>query len=311
MDNNSSNVVLRLENVTKQYKNFTAVNNVSFELEKGKIYGFIGQNGAGKTTIIRMIVGVALPTKGNIDIFIDGENKGLYEGRKKIGAIVESPALYTKLTARKNLQIQKSLYGINDPNIEVELMELVGLKGWEDKKVKDFSLGMRQRLAIAMALVNDPQILLLDEPINGLDPMGIVEVRNLIKMLCEKKQITVLISSHILSELHQLATDYIIIDKGNIVKKMSLNELDNQIERFVALQVEDKEAAKNVIENVLHSKRYQIFDNNFIKIYDYVDDVRAVAKAMMDNNVLVVYLNITSESLENYFINLVGGNSNV
>ncbi len=311
MDNNSSNVVLRLENVTKQYKNFTAVNNVSFELEKGKIYGFIGQNGAGKTTIIRMIVGVALPTKGNIDIFIDGENKGLYEGRKKIGAIVESPALYTKLTARKNLQIQKSLYGINDPNLEVELMELVGLKGWEDKKVKDFSLGMRQRLAIAMALVNDPQILLLDEPINGLDPMGIVEVRNLIKMLCEKKQITVLISSHILSELHQLATDYIIIDKGNIVKKMSLNELDNQIERFVALQVEDKEAAKNVIENVLHSKRYQIFDNNFIKIYDYVDDVRAVAKAMMDNNVLVVYLNITSESLENYFINLVGGNSNV
>ena len=258
-----------------------------------------------------MIVGVALPTKGNIDIFVDGENKGLYEGRKKIGAIVESPALYTKLTARKNLQIQKSLYGINDPNLEVELMELVGLKGWEDKKVKDFSLGMRQRLAIAMALVNDPQILLLDEPINGLDPMGIVEVRNLIKMLCEKKQITVLISSHILSELHQLATDYIIIDKGNIVKKMSLNELDNQIERFVALQVEDKEAAKNVIENVLHSKRYQIFDNNFIKIYDYVDDVRAVAKAMMDNNVLVVYLNITSESLENYFINLVGGNSNV
>lgn len=236
--------VLKVDGLTKKFKNFTAVSNTSFELEKGKIYGFIGQNGAGKTTIIRMLAGVSIPTGGKIELFGKSDKEGLSEGRSRIGTIVESPSLYTKLTARQNLEIQKILYNINNDQLVEELLDLVGLDDWGDRKVKDFSLGMRQRLAIAMALVNAPELLILDEPINGLDPMGIVEIRNLLLKLNKEKEMTILISSHILSELYQLATDYIIINRGIIVDKLSLQELDVKCKRAVVLEVEDMEKAK-------------------------------------------------------------------
>ncbi|MDE6699186.1 MAG: ABC transporter ATP-binding protein, partial [Lachnospiraceae bacterium] len=283
------------------------VNNVSFELEKGKIYGFIGQNGAGKTTIIRMLAGVSIPNGGTIELFGNSSRDGISEGRKKIGTIVESPALYTKMTARDNIEIQKCLYGIKNDNLANELLSLVGLQGWEDKKVKDFSLGMRQRLAIAMSLVNNPELLILDEPINGLDPMGIVEIRQLLQRLNNERKITILISSHILSELYQLATDYIIIDKGIIVDKLSNADLDVKCQKAVVLEVEDIETAEKVVVETLKSSNYEVIGNSLIKIYDYVNDIRSVAKAMMDNNVLVVYLNIVGKSLEEYFMEIIGG----
>lgn len=304
-------VVLKVDGLTKKFKNFNAVSNASFELEKGKIYGFIGQNGAGKTTIIRMIAGVSIPTEGTIELFGKSDKASLSEGRNKIGTIVESPSLYTKMTAKDNIEIQKTLYNVKNNSLADELLDLVGLNGWGDKKVKDFSLGMRQRLAIAMALVNDPKILILDEPINGLDPMGIVEIRNLLIKLNKEKEITILISSHILSELYQLATDYIIINKGVIIDKMSLEELDIKCRKSVVLEVEDMEKAKKIIDNELKSKDYEIIGEKIIKIYDYVNDIRAVAKAMLDNQCLVLYLNVTGKGLEEYFMETIGGDSNV
>lgn len=304
-------IVLKVDGLTKKFKKFKAVSNASFELEKGKIYGFIGQNGAGKTTIIRMLAGVSIPTEGTIELFGKSDKTGLSEGRNKIGTIVESPSLYTKMTAKDNLEIQKTLYRIKNDKLADELLELVGLSGWGNKKVKDFSLGMRQRLAIAMALVNDPKILILDEPINGLDPMGIVEIRNLLLKLNKEKEITILISSHILSELYQLATDYIIINKGVIVDKLSLKELDVKCRKAVVLEVEDIEKAKKVVDEILRSKDYEIIGNSLIKIYDYVNDVRTVAKAMMDNQCLVLYLNVAGKGLEEYFMETIGGASNV
>ncbi len=299
--------ILKVNSLTKKFGGFIAVNNVSFELEKGKIYGFIGQNGAGKTTIIRMLAGVSIPNGGTIELFGNSSRDGISEGRKKIGTIVESPALYTKMTARDNIEIQKCLYGIKNDNLANELLSLVGLQGWEDKKVKDFSLGMRQRLAIAMSLVNNPELLILDEPINGLDPMGIVEIRQLLQRLNNERKITILISSHILSELYQLATDYIIIDKGIIVDKLSNADLDVKCQKAVVLEVEDIETAEKVVVETLKSSNYEVIGNSLIKIYDYVNDIRSVAKAMMDNNVLVVYLNIVGKSLEEYFMEIIGG----
>ncbi len=303
--------VLKVDGLTKKFKNFTAVSNTSFELEKGKIYGFIGQNGAGKTTIIRMLAGVSIPTGGKIELFGKSDKEGLSEGRSRIGTIVESPSLYTKLTARQKLEIQKILYNINNDQLVEELLDLVGLDDWGDRKVKDFSLGMRQRLAIAMALVNAPELLILDEPINGLDPMGIVEIRNLLLKLNKEKEMTILISSHILSELYQLATDYIIINRGIIVDKLSLQELDVKCKRAVVLEVEDMEKAKRVVVETLGSKDYEIIGDSIIKIYDYVNDVRAVAQAMLDNQCLVLYLNVAGKGLEEYFMETIGGVANV
>lgn len=299
--------IIKVNSLTKKFGGFIAVNNVSFELEKGKIYGFIGQNGAGKTTIIRMLAGVSIPNGGTIELFGNSSREGISEGRKKLGTIVESPALYTKMTARDNIEIQKCLYGVKNDNLANELLLLVGLQGWEDKKVKDFSLGMRQRLAIAMSLVNNPELLILDEPINGLDPMGIVEIRQLLQRLNNERKITILISSHILSELYQLATDYIIIDKGIIVDKLSNADLDVKCQKAVVLEVEDIETAEKVVVETLKSSNYEVIGNSLIKIYDYVNDIRSVAKAMMDNNVLVVYLNIVGKSLEEYFMEIIGG----
>ena len=303
--------VLKVDGLTKKFKNFTAVSNTSFELEKGKIYGFIGQNGAGKTTIIRMLAGVSIPTGGKIELFGKSDKEGLSEGRSRIGTIVESPSLYTKLTARQNLEIQKILYNINNDQLVEELLDLVGLDDWGDRNVKDFSLGMCQRLAIAMALVNAPELLILDEPINGLDPMGIVEIRNLLLKLNKEKEMTILISSHILSELYQLATDYIIINRGIIVDKLSLQELDVKCKRAVVLEVEDMEKAKRVVVETLGSKDYEIIGDSIIKIYDYVNDVRAVAQAMLDNQCLVLYLNVAGKGLEEYFMETIGGVANV
>lgn len=303
--------VLELKGVTKRYGKFVAVDDASFTLERGKIYGFIGQNGAGKTTIIRMIAGVSVPTSGTIELFGDGSEKGLKEGRKKMGAIVEAPALYTALTAHKNLEIQAELYDIKDKSYIDELLQLVGLDACDKRKVKNFSLGMRQRLAIAMALVSNPEFLILDEPVNGLDPMGIVEIRNLLLKLHSERNITILISSHILAELHMLATDYVIINHGKIVECISSKDMEEKCHRVVVMKVEDEEAAKSVLENKLNTTNFKMLGNGFFHISDYVDDVRTIAKAMMDNNILVTLLYIDSMTLEKYFVEKIGGSVNV
>lgn len=301
-------VILSVQGLNKIYGKNLVVDNATFELERGKIYGFIGQNGAGKTTIIRMLAGYARPNGGAISIFGDSTEKGLSEGRKRIGLIVENPALYTKMNAYENIEIQKTLYGINNPNLADELLTMVGLANIGKRKVKDFSLGMRQRLGIAMAMVNNPEILVLDEPVNGLDPMGIVEVRELLLKLNRERNITILISSHILAELYQLATDYIIINRGQIVERLTLAELDSKCSSYIVMQPENVEAAKALLGR-MGITDVENGDNGFIR-FRFMDNVREIAQAFMDEKLLLTHFSVQTESLENYFVKLVGGASN-
>lgn len=301
-------VILSVQGLNKIYGKNLVVDNATFELERGKIYGFIGQNGAGKTTIIRMLAGYARPNGGAISIFGDSTEKGLSEGRKRIGLIVENPALYTKMNAYENIEIQKTLYGINNPNLADELLTMVGLANIGKRKVKDFSLGMRQRLGIAMAMVNNPEILVLDEPVNGLDPMGIVEVRELLLKLNRERNITILISSHILAELYQLATDYIIINRGQIVERLTLAELDSKCSSYIVMQPENVEAAKALLGR-MGITDVENGDNGFIR-FRFMDNVREIAQAFMDEKLLLTHFSVQTESLENYFVKLVGGARN-
>ena len=303
----NNEVVLSVDGLYKKYGKNVVVNNASFQLEKGKIYGFIGQNGAGKTTIIRMLAGYARPSSGNISIFGNGTAKGLSDGRKKIGFIVENPALYKNMNAYENMDIQKKLYGIKNDRLTDELLALVGLANVGKRKVKNFSLGMRQRLAIAMALVNNPEILVLDEPINGLDPMGIVEIRELLQKLNRERQITIIISSHILSELHQLATDYIFIHRGQIIKKLTQNELDRNCSSYVVLQAEDVAAAKELLGR-LGINGIEDGENGFMRFANTdMGKVRSIAQAFLDEKILLTHFSVQTETLENYFVKLIGG----
>lgn len=304
----SNEVILSVDGLYKKYGKNLVVSNASFQLERGKIYGFIGQNGAGKTTIIRMLAGYAKLDGGNISIFGDSSPKGLAEGRKKMGLIVENPALYTKMNAYENIEIQKTLYGIKNPNLADELLTLVGLAGVGKRKVKNFSLGMRQRLGIAMALVNNPEILILDEPVNGLDPMGIVEIRELLIRLNRERKITILVSSHILTELYQLATDYIIINRGQIVEKLTLAQLDNKCASRIVLQAENVVEAKNLLGR-MGITQIEDGQNGFMR-FENTNNVRAIAEAFMNEKILLTHFSVQTESLEDYFVKIVGGASN-
>lgn len=303
----TNEVVLSVEGLYKKYGRNLVVNNASFQLERGKIYGFIGQNGAGKTTIIRMLAGYARPNSGNISIFGDSSPKGLSDGRKKIGFIVENPSLYKNMNAYENIDIQKTLYGIKNDGLADELLTLVGLANVGKRKVKNFSLGMRQRLAIAMTLVNNPEILVLDEPINGLDPMGIVEIRELLLKLNSERKITIIISSHILAELYQLATDYIIIHRGQILEKLTLSELEKRCSSYVIMQPENIPAAKELLGR-LGINNIEEGDNGFIRFINTdMSNVRTIAQAFLDEKILLTHFSVQTETLENYFVKLIGG----
>ncbi len=303
-------IVLEVKNVTKTYKHVNAVDNATLSIERGKIYGFIGQNGAGKTTLIRILTGLIFPNSGSISIFSSSNKSDLELARKKIGVIVENPALYLNMSAYENLDIQRKLFGIKDKNIINSILNTVGLLDTKNKKVKNFSLGMKQRLSIGLALINDPEILILDEPINGLDPVGIAGVRELLKKINKEKNITIIISSHILSELYQLATNYIIINKGEIIQELTLDELDKKCMKHIFMQVDNVSQAVDIIENNLRTNHFQVLDNNIIKLYDYTDNMKHVAKVFLENNALITYFTLSSDSLESYYINLIGGGIN-
>lgn len=222
-----NDTILKIEGLTKKYGSKTVLDDVSFEVKKGRIYGFIGENGAGKTTTIRVVTGLSPIGKGSVELFGKSDKAGLIEARRKMGCLVEHPILDLRKSAKANLRSQQLLYGNNDPEKIGRVLERVGLSDVKNKKVKDFSLGMKQRLGIAMALINDPELLILDEPVNGLDPVGMVEVRELLHSLCKEDGITIVISSHILAELYQLATDYIIISHGQIISTLTKDKLDD------------------------------------------------------------------------------------
>ena len=245
------NYILHTNSLTKKYKNFQALNGLTMNVLKGSIYGFVGKNGAGKTTLIRLICGLQEPTSGDFTLYgIRNDSKDIIKSRRRMGAVVETPSIYMDMTAEENLKQQYLILGLPSYDGIPELLELVGLENTGKKKAKNFSLGMKQRLGIAIALAGDPDFLVLDEPVNGLDPQGIVEMRELILKLNRERQITVLISSHILDELSRLATHYGIIDNGRMVKELSAEELDAACRKCVRMEVSDTAALARVLDSM-------------------------------------------------------------
>lgn len=301
--------VLETNGLSKRYRDFTALNGLNMHIPKGSIYGFVGRNGAGKTTLIRLICGLQEPTDGSITLYgAKNTDTEIYRCRRRMGAVVESPAVYTDMTAVENIRQQYRVLGLpSDDGIE-ELLHLVSLGDTGKKKAKNFSLGMRQRLGIAIALAGNPDFLVLDEPVNGLDPQGIIEMRELILKLNREHGITVLISSHILDELSRLATHYGFIDGGHMVKEMSAEELEKRCRKCLRAEVSDTKALARVLESM--NAEYRIIDFNHADIYAEIP-VTTLVSALAIENCTVNKIVEQDESLESFYMNLVGGERRV
>ena len=301
--------ILETDLLTKRYRNFNALNGLTMHIPKGSIYGFVGRNGAGKTTLIRLICGLQEPSGGEYKLCgVKNTDKKIISCRRKMGAVVESPAIYTEMTAEENLRQQNYiLKATNEGNIS-ELLTLVGLGNTGKKKVKNYSLGMRQRLGIAIALAGNPEFLVLDEPINGLDPQGIVEMRELILKLNRERGITVLISSHILDELSRLATHYGFIDGGTMIKEMSAEELEKRCRKCICIDVSDTRPLADVLDGM--GVEYEILDGTRANIYSDVQ-VTLLVTELLKKDCIVYGMKEHDENLESFYMNLVGGERNV
>ena len=301
--------ILETKALEKKYNKFKAIDNLNMRIPKGAIYGLIGKNGAGKTTLIRLICGLQKPTSGTFMMYgVSNTDKKMKEERKRIGAIVETPSIRIDATAEDNLKEQYKILGLPSEENLKEILKQVGLSNTGKKKAKDFSLGMKQRLGIAIALVGEPDFLILDEPINGLDPEGIIEIRELILKLNKEKGITFLISSHYLDELSKVATHYGFLNHGKIIKEISKQELEQNCRKRIEVKVNNlKECIQYLEEN---SISYEIKDNEKINIYDTVN-ISEFAVALSKRNCIIEEFTEKEESLENYYINLIGGESNV
>jgi ABC-2 type transport system ATP-binding protein len=300
--------VLRTNALSKHYGGFKALNGLSMNVPKGSIYGFVGKNGAGKTTLIRVICGLQEPTTGDYTLYErKNSDKHIVKSRRRMGAVVETPAIYLDMTAEENIKEQYRIIGLPSFDGIAELLKLVGLENTGKKKVKNFSLGMRQRLGIAIALAGNPDFLVLDEPVNGLDPQGIIEIRELILKLNREHQITVLISSHILDELSKLATYYGFIDNGRIVKEMSAEELDNACRKCVRMEVTDTKALARVLDGM--NTEYQILSDIQADVFAKIN-VSKLAAMLQKENCEIISMQEHDESLESYYISLVGGEKN-
>lgn len=297
--------ILKTNNLKKYYRNFKALDGLKMNVPKGSIYGFIGRNGAGKTTLIRLVCGIQHPTDGELSLYgVNYTDKKISQSRRRIGSVIETPALYTDMTAAENLKQQYRVLGIPDFEQIPQLLKLVGLENTENKKARQFSLGMRQRLGIALALCGDPDFLVLDEPINGLDPEGIIEIRELIMKLNREKKITVLISSHYLDELSKLATHYGFISNGKMVREMSAEELESACRKCLHVTVTDTSALARVLDSMNIS--YQINDETHADIYAK-PAITQLALALNKENCEIISAEEHDESLESFYISLIGG----
>lgn len=290
--------------LTKTYGKKNVVNQVNMRIEKGDIYGFVGKNGAGKTTLMKMVCGLANPTAGDFTLF--GSDR-LEEGRQKIGCVIEQPALFPGMTAKQNLIYYSKMRGIaKTVNISAVLQQ-VGLAGAENLKTKKFSLGMKQRLSIAIALLGEPEFLVLDEPINGLDPAGIHEVRQLLLRLNQEKKITILISSHILGELGKMATKYGIIDNGTLVEEFLADEMERRISHFIRIEVDDARLACKLLQEQCHIVQLEAFSDHSICIREQLDQCAEINETLVRGGVRVSHLAVEGQDLEMFFLNQMGG----
>lgn len=303
-----SELLLQTRALTKQYGRHRAVDQVSMHIKKGAIYGFIGRNGAGKTTTLRMISGLASPTAGEIELF-GCRGRELSRIRSRAGCLIEGPGLYGSMSARDNLKMKSMLLGVYKRGYEEELLDIVGLGGVGKKPVKRYSLGMKQRLGIALALVGEPDLLVLDEPINGLDPQGIAEVRDTVLKLNRERNMTILISSHILEELSKIATDYGIIHNGTLLQELTNEELMEKCSERLEVTLDDPERAVPVMDR-LGIKRYQVADREHIYIFERLEESAALNMAFAKAGIPVRGISVTNEELETYFLKLTGGGAN-
>lgn len=297
--------VLTADALTKKYKNFKALNDFSMHVPKGSIYGFVGKNGAGKTTLLRLICGLQEPSSGKYTLYGRvGNAKDIAKSRQRMGAVVEAPSIYLDMTAYENLKEQYDILGLPSYDGIEKLLTLTGLADTDKKKAKDFSLGMRQRLGIALALAGDPDFLVLDEPANGLDPQGIVEIRELILKLNREYQITVLISSHILDELSRLATHYGFIDHGQMIREISREELEAACGKCIHVRVSDTKALSQVLDSM--NLKYRILSETEANIYAQIN-ISKLTLALAEKSCELYSVHEKEESLESYYINLAGG----
>ena len=297
-------IILRTNNLTKKYKDFTALNNANITINKGDIYGLIGRNGAGKTTLMKVITTLTNKTNGEFYLF-DKDDSDLTETKRRIGCLIENPAFFENLTAYQNLKYYAIQKGIVDYSQIDKVLDLVKLSYSKNKKFKTFSLGMKQRLGIAFAMLDNPDFVILDEPINGLDPIGISELRETLKKLNEESNITMLISSHILSELYLLANRFCFIEKGKIIKELSKEELDVECSRAIVIKTNNVKETCLILEKELNTKNYKVIDKHEVRLYDYLDNSGKVNKELAKNDIDVISIYESGISLEDYFKSIV------
>ncbi len=299
--------IIETKNLTKQYGTQKSVANLSIHVQKGRIYGLLGRNGAGKTTTMKMLLGLTTPTSGEVMIF----GKPLKDNKKKllprIGSLIESPGFYPNLTASENLRIFATLRGVPNSHAIKDALDLVGLPYKDKKLFSQYSLGMKQRLAIALAIMHDPELLILDEPINGLDPIGITEVRSFIQELCNARGKTILISSHILSEIALLADDIGIIDHGTLLEEKSLTELEQKSNKHIHFTISDTAQAARILEHSFNETQFSIQDNHNLRLYNLDVSVGGIVTAFVENGLEVSEAHTCEESLEDYFKRVTGG----
>lgn len=302
-------IILRTIGLTKIYKSNKAVDGINLNVRKGDIYGFLGQNGAGKTTTFRMILGLIKPTAGEVEIFGKKVTRADTEHLERIGALIEFPGFYPNLTVEENLKIHRNLMGMPDRKVIDESLELVGLQQVKAIKVSRLSLGMKQRLGIARALLHKPELLILDEPTNGLDPAGIKEIRRLILDLAKTRQMTIMVSSHILSEVQHIANRIGIIHHGRLVDEMDIEDIDKINRHYLELKVMNERKAAYVLEQTCKIQNYRIVDHGVIRIFERWDEPALVNRMLVQDGVEVSEIALRKESLEDYFLKITGRSS--
>lgn len=300
--------VLQTNALSKTYRHFKALDDLTMNIPKGAIYGFVGRNGAGKTTLIRLICGLQEPTQGTYSLYgKDYKEKSIVKSRRRMGAVVETPSIYLDMSAEENLKQQCLVLGLPSYDEIPEILRLVGLENTGRKHARHFSLGMKQRLGIAVALIGDPDFLVLDEPVNGLDPQGIIEIRELILKLNRERQVTILISSHILDELARIATHYGFIDSGRLVREISAKELESTFRKSIQVEVSNTETLALVLDKM--NIEYEIISDTTANIYGDIG-ISQLVLALNKEHCELISCHEQNENLETYFINMVGGGQN-
>ncbi len=298
--------IIETSSLTKAYGTITVVDNVNIHVPKGKIYGLLGRNGAGKTTIMSMLLKLTTPTDGDIKLFGKDYNYNPEEIYCRIGSIIETPGFYENLTGKENLEILERLRGHYKKDSVQAALQTVGLEQDVKKTFGKYSLGMKQRLGIAAAIIHEPELLILDEPINGLDPVGIAVIRNYLEKLCSEKGITILISSHILSEIEQLADMIGVMNEGRLIEEVTMEELHKSCRQYIEFDVYDPTTARNLLETCYHITDYSVYGQT-IKVYDFTHNCGEINRTFVENGLLVTKVNRKEENLEEYFSELIGG----